>query len=54
MILELSEMKPKGLRERIDRALVKGVIGTKSKPGLGNKKSLKGSNEHPQSSSWTL
>jgi len=40
MIQELSDMKPKGLRERIDRAFVKRVIGAKVKLGLGNKKSL--------------
>ena len=37
MIQELNDMKPSGLRERIDRTLVKGVIGTKLKLGLGNK-----------------
>ena len=40
MIQELNDMKPRGLREKIDRALVKGIIGTKLKLGLGNKKSL--------------
>ena len=37
MITELNSMKPNGLRERIDRGFVKGVIGTKLKLGLGNK-----------------
>ena len=40
MIQELKDMKPTGLREKIDRAFVKGIIGTKLKLGLGNKKSL--------------
>lgn len=40
MIKELNDMKPSGLRERLDRALVKAAIGTKLKLGLGNKKSL--------------
>ena len=40
MIMELNDMKPKGLREKIDRALVKGIIGTKLKLGLGVKQSL--------------
>src|ERR1044071_2658472 len=39
MIEELNDMKPTGLRERFDRAFVKGIIGTKVKLGLGNKKS---------------
>ena len=37
MIDELNNIKPKNFRERIDRALIKGVIGTKLKLGLGNK-----------------
>jgi len=37
MIEDLSAMTPKNLRERIDRGLVKTVIGTKLKLGLGNK-----------------
>ena len=40
MIQELNDMKPTGLRERIDRAFIKGVIGTELKLDLGNKKSL--------------
>ena len=35
MISELNDMKPNGLREKVDRAFVKGVIGTKLKLGLG-------------------
>jgi hypothetical protein len=37
MIQELRDMKPTGFREKIDRALVKGIIGTKVKLGLGTK-----------------
>lgn len=40
MIKELNDMNPRGLRERLDRALVRATIGTKLKLGLGNKKSL--------------
>jgi len=42
MLHELSDMKPNGLRERIDRALVKALIGTKLKLGLGKKNSKRG------------
>jgi len=34
MLNELNEMKPKGLRERIDRRFVKTVIGAKYKLGI--------------------
>jgi len=34
MLLELNKMKPKGLRERIDRGFVKTVIGAKYKLGI--------------------
>ena len=34
MLIELNDMKPKGLRERIDRRFVKSVIGVKYKLGL--------------------
>ena len=37
MIEELNSMTPKNFREKIDRGLVKAVIGTKLKLGLGNK-----------------
>lgn len=40
MIKELNDMNPRGLRERLDRSLVRATIGTKLKLGLGNKKSL--------------
>lgn len=39
MLDNLDSMKPTGLRERVDRAFVKGVIGTKLKLGLGSKNS---------------
>ena len=42
MISELNAMKPRGLREWIDRALVKAAIGTKLKLGLGTKNSKRG------------
>jgi len=39
MVDELDNIKPKNFRERFDRTLVKGIIGTKLKLGLGNKNS---------------
>ena len=42
MITDLNSMKSKNLRESIDKALVKGVIGTKVKLGLGQKNSKRG------------
>ena len=35
MIEELNMLEPKGMRERIDRSLVRSIIGTKRKLGLG-------------------
>lgn len=35
MLTSLKEMKPKGIRERFDRALVSALIGTKYKLGIG-------------------
>ena len=37
MIQDLNAMTPKNFRERLDRGVVKGVIGTKLKLGLGTK-----------------
>jgi len=34
MLVELNDMKPKGIREHIDRGFVKSVIGVKYKLGL--------------------
>lgn len=38
MISDLTSMKPKNLREKVDRAFVKGVIRAKVKFGLGNQR----------------
>ena len=38
MLSDLNAMQPNGLRERLDRTFVKGVIGAKYKLGLGKKK----------------
>ena len=35
MLKELDVLEPKNLREKIDRKLVKAIIGTKRKLGLG-------------------
>ena len=35
MLKELDEMKPNGLREKLDRRLVRSLIGTKRRLGLG-------------------
>jgi len=39
MIVDLDSIQAKGLRERIDKTLVKGVLGAKLKLGLGAKNS---------------
>lgn len=43
MIQELNDIKPRGFREKIDRAFTKAIIGTKLKLGFGNKQSLNSS-----------
>ena len=35
MLKQLKEMKPKNFRERVDRKIVQGVIGTKRFLGVG-------------------
>ena len=35
MLQSLSDLKPKSFRERVDKAVIRAVIGTKYKLGLG-------------------
>ena len=35
MMIELKMLKPKNKREMLDRALIRGIIGTKHKLGFG-------------------
>jgi hypothetical protein len=41
MLDELNQMKPKGKRERIDRQVVKSIIGAKKRMGLGLENAIK-------------
>ena len=46
MLESLKKVKPKNFREKVDRAAIRAVIGTKYKLGLGvQKKAEKGSDE---------
>ena len=45
MLTDLSKIKPKNTREKFDKALVSGIIGVKSKLGLGLKTEIEWSDQ---------